>query len=85
MASTVRETKSFSLEKTVVREIEKTRGKQSASARVNQLLRYALALEKKASMHDEIAAFYQSQRSHDRRERKAFQKASLRSLARDGD
>ncbi len=81
MRSAVRKTRSFSLDQNVLLEVERTKGRGSASERVNQLLRYALETERKASLYREAAQFFKIA-PDDRRERHAFQKASLESWSR---
>jgi len=53
------------------------------SERVNELLKLALELEQRDELEREAAAFYSAANHKDRREERAFQKASLRSLMRD--
>jgi len=77
MRSKLRKTRSYSLDVEIVDEIERTKGEASASERVNQLLRYALEVERKASLAEEAAEFFASE-SRDRRERRAFRKMSFR-------
>jgi hypothetical protein len=81
MRSAVRKTRSFSLDQEVLSEVERTRGEVSASERVNQLLKYALETERKASLYQEAAQFFSSA-PDDRPERRAFQKAGLKSWSR---
>lgn len=81
MRSAVRKTRSFSLDQEVLSEVERTRGDVSASERVNQLLKYALETERKASLYQEAAQFFSSA-PDDRPERRAFQKAGLKSWSR---
>ena len=82
MRSTVRKTRSFSLDPDVLTEVERTKGQASASERVNHLLKYALEMERKASLYQEAAHFFSSA-PDDREERRAFQKANLRTWARE--
>ena len=79
--SKLRKTQSFSLDSVIVAEIQRTKGQSSASERVNQLLGYALEMERKASLSQEAAEFF-ADASDDRQQRRAFQKASLKSWAR---
>ena len=74
--------KTFSLDKEVLAEVKRTRGAGSESARVNQLLRFALDLEKRASLYKEAAGFF-GRTPDDRRERRAYEAANIRSWARD--
>lgn len=57
MRSAVRESRSFSVDPEVLDQIERTKGQASASERVNQLLKYALKMERKASLSQEAAHF----------------------------
>ena len=81
MPSTLRKTRSFSLDPTVLSELERTKGSVSASERVNQLLKLGLEMERKANLCQEAAIFFRSA-SDDRDERRAFQKANVSSWAR---
>ena len=80
--SPVRKTRSFSLDPDVLSEVERTKGRASASQRVNHLLKYALEMERKASLYQEAAQFFATA-SDQREERRAFQKAGLRTWARE--
>jgi hypothetical protein len=80
-SSAVRKTRSFSLDPDLLSQIESTKGNVSASERVNQLLEYALQMERKASLHKEAAEFFAGA-PQDRDERQAFQRASLQSWKR---
>ena len=82
MRSALRKTRSFSLDPEVLTEVERTKGQSSASERVNHLLRYALEMERKASLYEEAAQFF-SEAPDDRRERSAFEKANLRAWSRE--
>lgn len=53
----LRKTRSFSLDPKLLSEVERTRGDISASERVNQLLSYALEMERKAALYAEAADF----------------------------
>ena len=81
MAAAVKATKTFSLHQEILVEIKRTKGAVSESERVNTLLRFALDLEKKAALEQEAASFFASA-PKDRRERRAFQRASIAALAR---
>jgi hypothetical protein len=77
----LRKTQSYSLDSELVLEIQRTKGQASASERANQLLSYALEMERKASLSEEAAKFF-ADAPDDRQERRAFQKASFKSWAR---
>jgi hypothetical protein len=81
MPSTLRKTRSFSLDPTVLSELERTKGSVSASERVNQLLKQGLEMERKANLYQEAAIFFRGA-PDDRDERCAFQKANVSSWAR---
>lgn len=84
MAVATRMTKSFSLDRAILREVERTRGSSSTSERVNSLLRVGLEVERKRSLHSEAAAFFRGgstgQDTHD-----AFIQAAADAFMRDDD
>jgi hypothetical protein len=82
MANPARKTRSFSLDTNVLAEVDKTKGDDSASERVNQLLKLALETERKADLWREAEEFFNNA-PDDRQERAAFEKASLRTLTRE--
>lgn len=82
MPAGTRKTRSFSLDPDVLSQVERTRRGTSASERVNHLLKLALEMERKADLCREAKQFFNSA-PDDRQERRAFQKASLRTLARE--
>jgi hypothetical protein len=82
MNSTARKPRSFSLDPDVLEEVERTKGDTSASERVNQLLKRALELERKASLSNEAAQFFQAV-PEDREERRAFQRAGIKTWTRE--
>ena len=49
MSTISKTTQTFSLDKEVLAEVKRTKGKGSASERANHLLKFALELEKKAA------------------------------------
>ena len=73
--------KTLTIEESVLAEVEQTKGGRSTSERVNELLKRALDLERLESLQREAALFYSG--GEDRREERAFQKASRRSIVRD--
>jgi hypothetical protein len=84
MSLVTRLTKSFSLDRELIQEVERTKGSGSTSERVNALLRAGLEAERQHSLHSEAAAFFKNE-SSDRGVRRAFQKAGLKSMMRDDD
>jgi hypothetical protein len=81
MPPATRTTKSLSLEKDVLKEIERTKGDSSTSERVNCLLKVGLEVERRQCLHTEAAAFFKT--GEDRAPENAFQSASIKSLARE--
>lgn len=75
--------KSFSLERSVAAYIARTQAGQSASERVNQLLKRAIADEEQERLAIEAQAFFREVPREEREENGAFQKAARRTLARD--
>jgi hypothetical protein len=74
--------KTFTVEESILADLERSRGKRSTSERVNELLKLALEHEAREKLEREAAHFYSTDKN-DRTERRAFQKASFRSLERD--
>jgi hypothetical protein len=74
--------KSFTLDPEVSNYVDETKGEQSASDRVNDLLRRAMIQEQYERLEAEAAKFFASANS-DRAETRGFQKASLRTFGRD--
>jgi len=81
--SRTRITKSFSVEKHLLQEVERTRGSSSSSERVNYLLKTGLEAERHQSLHAEAARFFKSESASERKARRAFQSASRKSITRD--
>ena len=74
--------RTFTLEKDLLQLIERTKGKVSASARVNALLKAGLDAERRLNLEREAAEFFQAE-PDDRAERSAFRAASIKSLSRE--
>ena len=78
----LKRTRTFSLDPEVLSEVERTKGEGSASERVNYLLKWALEMERKAALAREAAEFFASA-PEDREVGRAFQKASVKTWARE--
>ena len=78
----MRISKSFTIDPDVSSYLDETKGEQSASDRVNELLRRAIVHEQYERLEAEAAEFF-SGASSDRVEAREFQKASLRTLSKD--
>ena len=74
--------KSFMVDPEINEYVDSTKGDRSASERVNELLKRAILEEQYDRLEAEAAAFFAEARSS-RRETQAFQKAALRTFARD--
>lgn len=73
--------KSYTIEPEIERYVSSTRGKRSASERVNELLKQGIKREQYEMLDREAAAFFAPE--GDRTEAKALQKAARRTLERD--
>ena len=78
----MRISKSFTIEPEISNYVDETKGEQSASDRVNDLLRRAMIQEQYERLEAEAAEFFAGANSG-RAGTKAFQKASLRTFGRD--
>lgn len=76
-----KDTRTFSMEKEILAEVERTKGSVSTSQRVNDLLKAGLEAERRESLHREAAAFFRE--NDDRVDRQAFQRASIATITRD--
>jgi hypothetical protein len=82
MRTATKSNKTFSLDKEILLEVKRTKGMGSESERVNNLLRSALDIERRAALQEEAAVFF-GEASDDRKERRAYEAAAMRSWARD--
>ncbi len=73
--------KTLTVEESLLAEVERTKGEDSTSERVNELLARALDLERRDELERAAALFYSD--TGPRREERAFQKATLRSITRE--
>ena len=79
----MRMSKSFTIDEEIDEYVANTRGDRSASDRVNELLRRAILQEQLEKLEAEAAAFFGDARNAGRMGARAFQRASMRTLARD--
>jgi hypothetical protein len=79
----MRISKSFTIEPEVSEYVMKTKGEQSASERVNDLLRRAMLEEKYERLEAEAAAFFGVVGAKERKETQAYQRAAIRTFQRD--
>jgi len=78
-----RATKSYSIDPELHGYVLRTRGRGSASERVNQLLRRAIESEQDAELEAQAARFYAIAGKGERKEARAFYRLTKRSLSRD--
>ena len=83
MMKSNRKAKSFTIEPEVDRYVDTTKGEQSASARVNELLKRAILQEKYEQLEAEAESFFADAGAQERAGTTAFQKAALRSFEKD--
>jgi hypothetical protein len=76
-----KQSRSLSLEREVIQQLEETKGSDSTSQRANQLLRLALEAERYARLENEAQQFYGS--INDREETRAFRSGSMKSWGRE--
>ena len=82
MKSSMRATKSFTIESEISEYVANTRGEASASQRVNELLHRAIIEEQYEKLEAEATAFF-ADATAGRAGTKAFQEAALRTFDRD--
>ena len=75
--------KSFTIDREIDRYVNETKGGRSASERVNELLTAAMQQEMNARFEAEAEAFFQAPAAQERKEARAFQSASIRTMIRD--
>lgn len=83
MSRATRMAKSFTIEPEINDYVASTKGANSASERVNELLRRAIIAEKYERLEAEAEAFFSVAGEKERSGARAFQAATLRTFARD--
>ena len=81
--ATARSSSSFTIDRSILDYLQRTRSQRSRSERVNELLHRAIRLEQYEALEQEAAQFYATAAKKDRAETRAFAKAGRRSLARE--
>ncbi len=76
----MRLSKSFTLERSLVSYVQRTRGGRSRSERVNELLKKAILQEQYETLEEEAAGFFSTRSEAERAEARAFQRASIKSI-----
>jgi hypothetical protein len=85
MSNATRSSKSFTVDRSILDYLQRTRSSRSRSERVNELLRRAILAEQYEALEMEAAGFFAAAGRAERAESKAFASASRRSLTRDGE
>ncbi len=85
MRKAMRSSKSFTIDRSILEYLQRTRSHRSRSERVNELLHRAILQEQYEALEKEAAEFYTSAGKKDRAEVRAFSRASQRSLARESE
>jgi Arc/MetJ family transcription regulator len=83
MINHMKKAKSFTISDDILAQVAETKGNRSTSQRVNDLLREALALERRERLEQEAAEFFAVENQHSNRERESYLKASRKSLSRE--
>lgn len=85
MSKATRFSKSFTVDRSILDYLQRTRSRSSRSERVNELLRRAILLEQYEALEKEAADFFAGAGKAERAESRAFARASHRALTRDGE
>ena len=85
MRKATRSSKSFTIDRSILDYLQRTRSSRSRSERVNELLRRAILDEQYEALEREAAEFFAAAGKTERGECKAFAAASRRSITRDGE
>lgn len=81
----MRYSKSFTVDRSILDYLQRTRSGRSRSDRVNELLRRAILEEQYEALAQEAAAFFAAPARTERAESRAFAAASHRSITREGE
>jgi metal-responsive CopG/Arc/MetJ family transcriptional regulator len=85
MSKATRFSKSFTIDRSILDYLQRTRPSRSRSERVNELLRRAIREEQYEALEREAAEFFAAAGKTERAEARAFAAASRRSVFRDGE
>ena len=81
----MRISRSFTVDRSILAYLQRTRSGRSRSERVNELLRRAMLAEQYEVLEREAAEFFSATGKTERAESRAFAAASRRSISRDGE
>jgi hypothetical protein len=85
MSKATRFSRSFTIDRSILDYLHRTRSGRSRSERVNELLRRAILAEQYEALERKAAEFFAGVGKTERAESEAFVAASRRSIARAGD
>jgi hypothetical protein len=85
MSKATRFSKSFTVDRSILDYLQRTRASRSRSERLNELLRRAIVDEQYDLLEREAAEFFAGVGKTERAESRAFAAASRRSITRAGD
>ena len=85
VSKATRSSKSFTIDRSILDYLQRTRSSRSRSERVNELLRRAILEEQYEALEREAAEFFAAAGKTERAESKAFAAASRQSITRDGE
>ncbi len=85
MSKATRSSKSFTVDRSILNYLQRTRSSRSRSERVNELLRRAILEEQYEALAREAAEFFAATGRMERAESRAFAEASRRSITRAGE
>jgi len=82
-AKTAKVAKTLSLDASTVDYVDATKGEESASERVNELLQCAIMMERYAKLDQEAEQFFRNVSQEERLEAEAFESASIEAMIKD--
>ncbi len=85
MSKPTRASRSFTIDRSILDYLQRTRANRSRSERANELLRRGILQEQYEALEKEAAEFYARAGKKERAETRAFSQASQRTLARESD
>jgi metal-responsive CopG/Arc/MetJ family transcriptional regulator len=85
MRKATRFSKSFTIDRSILEYLQRTRSSRSRSERVNELLRRAILEEQHEALEREAAEFFAAAGKTERAESRAFAAASHRSITRESE
>jgi len=85
MRKATRSSKSFTVDRSILDYLQRTRSRRSRSERVNELLRRAILEEQYEALAREAAKFFAAASRTERAESRAFAAVTRRSLTREGE